>query len=135
MRLRSLQPYLLIGLLMVSACNPRGTPLQNIENAPLNARSGVTLEQISDTIIRAGVPRGWQMYQKEPGHIVATVTPRSHSATVDIKFNTKTLSIVYVESVNLNYDGVNIHKNYTRWTRKLRDDIQRKVLNLQPSNI
>jgi hypothetical protein len=40
-------------------------------------------------------------------------------AQVDIPYNRQMYSIVYRDSNNLDYDGVNIHSNYNSWIQNL----------------
>lgn len=117
---------LLIGcVLLIAAC--RETPVYNVESAPLNAPPTATLQDIQRAIIRAGSARGWQMSPMEPGYIVGTLTRRSHTAVIDIRFNTQTYSITYRDSTNLSFDGTNIHSNYNSWIQLLQTDIQNQV--------
>ena len=95
----------------------------NVEQAPLNAPSSASLKQIQQAILVAGTKRGWMMRVAEPGHIVATHSRGSHSATVDVFFDTKTYSIVYNSSTDLDYDGERIHGTYNRWVEYLKQDI------------
>jgi hypothetical protein len=48
-------------------------------------------------------------------------------AVVDIKYNTKTYSIIYKSSQNLDYDGKNIHSNYNGWIQRLNQAIQSQL--------
>jgi hypothetical protein len=117
---------LLIGcVLLIAAC--RENPVYNVASAPLNAPPTATLQDIQRAIVRAGATGGWQMTPKEPGYIVATLTRRSHTAVVDIRFDTQTYSITYKDSANLNYDGTNIHSNYNSWIQLLQTQIQNQV--------
>jgi hypothetical protein len=47
-----------------------------------------------------------------PGLLRATNTWRSHQMTVDIAFDVRTFTIRYVNSVNLDYTGAQIHSAY-----------------------
>jgi hypothetical protein len=52
---------------------------------------------------------------------------RSHVATVDIYFGTTSYSIIYKDSVNLDYKDGRIHRNYNKWVQNLNSDIQSKI--------
>ena len=45
-------------------------------------------------------------------------------AKVDINYNTKTYSITYKDSSDLDYDGTKIHKNYNGWIQNLDNAIK-----------
>ncbi len=61
----------------------------------------------------------------------STVSNGKHTATVDIAYDTKTFSIVYLDSYNLNYNVERsityIHPNYLVWVNRLKNDIQRRA--------
>ena len=105
----------------VAAC--QHPQVYNVEQAPLNAPASASLKQIQQAILSAGTKRGWMMRVAEPGHIVATHSRGSHSATVDVFFNTQTYSITYNASTDLDYDGERIHGTYNRWVEYLKQDI------------
>ncbi len=60
-----------------------------------------------------------------PGHIEAKLPVRAHLAVTDIRFDTKTFSITYKDSVNLRYDPTKnlIHTNYSSWIQNLQNAI------------
>ena len=87
----------------------------------------MTLEQVTKAIVNAGVGLKWTMVVTKPGQIVATQNLRTHTAIVDIAYNTKTYSITYKDSVNLNYNAEKqtIHKAYSGWVQNLDNAIKR----------
>ncbi len=106
--------------ILLIACAP--TPIQNIENAPINPSSAnYDLSDVTKAIKTAGVGLGWQMKEETPGHIVGTLNVRRHTAVVDITYTLDDYSISYKDSTNLKYDpGSNaIHSNYNKWVRNL----------------
>jgi hypothetical protein len=104
-----------------SACqNPL---VYNVEQTPLNAPASATIGDVERAILAAGTKRGWIMRVVDPGHIVASHTRGSHSATVDIFFTTATYSIAYKESTDLDYEDGRIHGTYNRWIEYLKRDI------------
>jgi hypothetical protein len=46
---------------------------------------------------------------------------------VDIPYDRRTYSILYRDSVNMNYDGGNIHSNYTGWVQRLNAAINSRL--------
>ncbi len=119
--MNQLLKLLLVALVFsfVSACATR-VPVYNVANAPVDISSKkASLDEIGDAIRRAGAALGWQMKLVKPGLIAGSLNVRSHSANVDIAYNNKTYDITYKDSVNLDYDGTAIHKNYNGWIQNL----------------
>lgn len=115
-------------LILLAGC--RANPVFNIENAPIEVSVKHSSKDIKKAIIRAGAGLGWQMKAKKSGHIVGTLFLREHVAVVDIKYTKKSYSITYKSSQNLNYDGINIHKNYNSWVKNLNRQIQAQLFSI-----
>ncbi len=119
--------------LVLVAC--KSTPILNIDNDPFNAKSNITMDEVTAGIKRAGNGLGWRMAEKKPGLIEGTLFLRTHMAKVDITYNTKTYSIHYKDSTNLDhqkssasYDGQEvIHSNYNGWIQNLSNAIRQQV--------
>lgn len=110
----------------VAAC--AGAPVYNVSGSPVNTNSGkASLDDVGKAITQAGINLGWQMNTVKPGHIVGTLNLRSHSAIVDVTYNTKSYDIAYKDSSNLNYNGSTIHKNYNSWVQNLDRKIQAQL--------
>jgi len=73
----------------------------------------------------AAAQGGWSVQSMRPGLLRATNTWRSHQMTVDIAFDVRSFSIRYVSSLNLDYDGVQIHQAYNDRVRALEAAILR----------
>lgn len=117
----------LFGLLavVVAACT---APIDQVERQPFPAGTQtLSMDQIENAIVRAANGREWVVSEKSPGRLIATYSPRDHVAKVEIDYNKKDFSILYVDSTNLKYDGTHIHHNYNRWVNNLREDILREV--------
>ena len=104
-------------LLVTLGC--RSAPLYNVDSAPVSAPKPVTMQDVERAITRAGAGLGWQIVPREPGKIEGTLALRTHRAVVDIVYDTKSYSIKYKDSSNLDYDGTNIHSNYNGWIQNL----------------
>lgn len=117
----------LVGFL--SACNT-SRPLTNVNdhNIEYLVDKRQTLNDIKVSIIRAGQVLGWKMKDVRPGLIRGTLALRAHVAVVDIPYNLKEYSIIYVDSTNLDYDGQNIHRNYPRWVKNLKVKIDEFIV-------
>ena len=124
MRLHS-SKILLGAILILALASCRSAPVYNVENMALSAPATATLDDVNRAIKQAGVGLGWAMKDIAPGHIEATLPIRAHVAVTDIRFDTKTFSITYKDSVNLHYDPAHnlIHKNYSSWVQNLQNAI------------
>ena len=108
----------------------RSAPVYNVNDAPVVVAAGkqATMDSVKSAILRAGVSLGWQMTDAGPGVIKAHIALRTHTADADINYNTKTYSIVYRSSTNLDASGGQIHKNYNGWIENLDRDIRAQLL-------
>lgn len=121
----------LIGILALALVGCKSNPVYNVEGAPIStSTSGYNLRDVRDAIQQAGVSLGWQMKDVKPGLIVGTLVIRDHMAQVDIPYNRTSYSIIYRDSQNLNYDGVNIHSNYNGWIQRLNGAINAQLSRL-----
>ena len=107
-------------------------PVHNIAAEPVVGPDGraVTMEEVGKAIVRGGTAMGWEMKKMEPGYIVGTLKLRTHVAIVDIRYTPKSYSVTYKDSVNLNYDGANIHNNYNGWIQNLDKAIKAQLATL-----
>lgn len=114
--------------LLVVGC--RIAPVYDVNQAPIATTRAVSMSEVEQTIRQAGAGLGWQMVPKGPGIIEGTLILRDHRAVVDIKYDTKTYSIKYKDSSNLQYDGTNIHSNYNGWVQRLDNTIRARLTGL-----
>lgn len=126
MKLNILLLAVAIGLL--GGCH--SAPIYNVVDTPIVVSAGksATVDSVKTAILRAGGRLGWQMTETAPGVINGRISLRTHSASVDIRFNTKTYSITYRDSTNLDARGGSIHKNYNGWIQNLDRDIRAELL-------
>jgi hypothetical protein len=102
------------------ACHGRQAPLYDVAGTiPSSDGHPYSMPEVGNAILRAGLKRGWAMYEETPGHIVATLDVRSHHVSVDIKYDQQNYSLNYNESRNMNHDGANIHPKYNEWISRL----------------
>lgn len=113
--------------LTVVACQ-RTMPVYNVEHQSFPmAVENLTNDKIRTAIIHAGGLRGWIISERTDGVLEAVITPRRHMAKVQITFDRKGFSIQYLDSNELLYNGVKIHRNYNTWVKNLQNDILREV--------
>lgn len=95
------------------------TPIYNVDNAQVP--SGLTKAEVEKGVVLALSKKGWMIKQKSEGKILANIYVRSHTATIEVKFDEQYYSIDYIDSSNLNYDSKKgkIHKNYNNWIHNI----------------
>ena len=105
--------FMIAGILVLALVGCRTNPVYSVEGAPVTTSTrGYNLRDVRDAIQQAGISLGWQMRDVRPGLIIGTLTVREHMAQVEIPYNRTSYSILYRDSQNLNYDGVNTIKQY-----------------------
>jgi multisubunit Na+/H+ antiporter MnhE subunit len=119
---------LAIAVVLVAGC--RTAPIYNVSDSTVVVAAGTqaTMDNVKTAILRAGNRLGWQMTETAPGMITARISLRNHTATAEVKYNTKTYSIRYLDSTNLDASGGNIHKNYNGWIENLDREIRADLL-------
>jgi len=77
-------------------------------------------------VARAALGRRWIVQEVRPGVLRCTMNARAHSVVVDVVYDAKNFSIVYVDSSNMMYDASAdvINRRYHHWVRNLAKDIQ-----------
>lgn len=92
---------------------------------------GMTQKQVGDAVLSALPRRGWVVDKAQPGLITASVSPRGHTATVQIQYDQHAVRVSYKSSENLDYSMKNgqpmIHKNYNSWVQNLVGDIRTEL--------
>ena len=107
-------------------------PIYNVKGAAVETPGGKppTLAEVEKAVVRAGTALGWKMQPVRPGVMVGTITLRRHTAIIDVTFDTRTFNITYKDSVELDYDGTNIHRNYNGWIQNLDKGIRAQLSTL-----
>jgi len=108
----------LIPVAVVLLVGCRTADLYNVQNAP-GTNKPVSMADVEMAIRRAGHGLGWQIVPQGAGRAEGILVLRDHRAVVNITYDTKTYSITYKDSSNLNYDGKTIHSNYNGWIQNL----------------
>jgi len=114
---------------VLGAC--RSTPVYNVQDAAIaTGATNANMRDVEKAIVRAGTSLGWSMKPAGSGSMIGTLNLRKHVAVVDIRYNTKTYSILYKDSQNLDYNGSSIHSNYNGWIQNLNRAIQAQFATL-----
>ncbi|HZO01689.1 MAG TPA: hypothetical protein VFB93_10850 [Burkholderiales bacterium] len=117
------------GVLVFAGCATT-QPIHNVQNAPIILAPGkksATMNQVSGAIMRAGTKLGWQMNPVAPGRLGGRLMLRSHVALIDVEHDTKTYSIKYRDSSNLDAKDGMIHRNYNGWIENLDKNIRAEL--------
>lgn len=112
-----------------AACMRCG-PIQNVTDASVPSPGGKSLsrDDVKKSIMRAGGTLGWKMDDSAPGKITGTLNVRTHTAVIEIPYSTKSYSINYKSSVNLEDKGDGtIHNNYNGWVKNLAKGIDAQL--------
>lgn len=123
----------LLCAIMILFTSCRIGAVYNVTDTSITTGSGnePSLDQVEKAILSAATTTrpAWSMRVEKPGHIVASLHVRSHTAVVDIAYSTKTYSITYNTSTNLKYDAEDktIHSNYNGWIQNLDSAIKGKL--------
>jgi hypothetical protein len=109
-----------------------GQPIHNVDKAPVITASGkpASMAQVSTAIVRAGTRLGWQMKPTGKGRVNGTLVVRDHTANIEVDHDTKTYTIRYKDSVNLNAKDGTIHPNYNSWIQNLDRNIRAELAQL-----
>jgi len=124
--------WIVLVLLLVGLASCRSGPVANIVGVPVapQINQNITIADVEKAMIRAGVSLGWAMIPESPGHLVGTLILRTHRVVVDVTFDTQSYSIMYKDSYDMDYDGVNIHSNYNSWVGNLKKSINLALVSL-----
>lgn len=119
-------------LLLTSGLAMAGTPIEDLNNVAVSTKidgTALTYEEVRSAIVRGCKDRGWKPELESEGVIKASILVRNrHYAEVKIPFDSKSYSIQYVKSDNLDYDEEDhtIHRNYNKWVVYLSQSIQKE---------
>jgi len=119
--------WMAAALVALAACT--AAPIYNVQDQPITTASGTapSSPDVRTAILQAGAALGWQMRDVKPCLMEGELHLRTHSAVVDIPYNSKSYSIVYKSSTNLDESGGNIHKNYNGWIHNLQQGINARL--------
>jgi hypothetical protein len=112
-------------VLLFAGC--RSAPVYDVVATPVTTTKPVSMANMESAIVSAGTGLGWRMTPQAPGRIEGVLTLREHRAVIAVDYDTRSYSIKYKDSTNLNYDGRSIHKNYNGWVENLDRSIRLNV--------
>lgn len=90
--------------------------------------AGLTLDAVKRGVRKALFIKDWEMKEVSPGQIQAQYKKgEKYMLAVDVKFDIKSVGIVYKDSVGLNYSNGEIHKTYNERIRDLEKMIRAEL--------
>ncbi len=120
--------FLVLLVLFVWSCTSK--PVMNVQNEYVpKTRDGeqLSVNDVERAILSATQRRGWSSRVVKPGLIEASISVRTHRATIEIRYSSNSYSINYKSSENLDYDDGSIHRNYNNWVINLSRTIQNEL--------
>ena len=132
--MKHLKTLLLITLALicagVQAARPP-VPLVNYADIAIATSSGnpPSAEQFKQAVVNGGATKNWTVTQQPDGKLVARIEVRGkHSVSVEISFASKSYSLQYKSSDNMQYSDNNgspiIHPFYNVWVKNLNEAIR-----------
>ncbi len=114
-----------ISTFVLTGCS-RAVSVYNVDQTKVEIKKGKSSEDVYQAIKKAGAGLGWIVTKKKEGTAEGRLMLRKHLAVVEIPYSTKSYSINYKNSNELNYNPSNntIHKNYNSWIQNLDNAIQ-----------
>lgn len=97
---------------------------------PIQVPAGKSGDDVKKAVKKALFDKGWDSRDVGSGHVQAKYTKtgkrESHTAVIDVKFDSKTVRIGYRDSENLNYNKEKgtVHGTYNRWVRNVEKNVR-----------
>lgn len=126
-RISKLAVYFAMAVVLGVTMGCTTAPIRNVTNAPFaTSAKSPSMAEIGEAIKRAGAGLGWAMREQQPGKMVGTLNLRTHTAVVNVDYDTASYSINYADSSALKYDAAKgtIHKAYNGWVENLSNAIR-----------
>ncbi len=105
----------------------RPIPMQEIIDAPFPWPTGkpATMDQAQRAVMAGLAAKGWVGSVAAPGKAHGLLHRDDWTCEIDVTFDTKSYSIRYADSKNLDYDATKkvIHRNFNRWLQFLQEQI------------
>ncbi len=124
---QALVMVVMAAVLVLTGCQ-RVVPVHNVPETQVYIPAEGDASAVREAIVAGARAKGWRVSEEAPGHIVASIAVRNHTAAADIFYDATSYSIQYKDSSNLKYDGEHIHRNYNKWIILLDQQIQDNVL-------
>lgn len=127
-RFMAMTPFAMLLMASPSAQAGKLQPIYTPE--PIEIPAGKSAKEVKTDIQKALFGLDFKTKEIAPGHIEATHVKHSkdmeHTAVLTIKYDAKTVRIMYKDSKDLNYDpgAGKIHGTYNRWVKNVEKSIR-----------
>jgi hypothetical protein len=124
----SIAASLLLALMLCGCLEP----VRNVQDQAFPPRAQtLSLEEIGQDIVEAGVESRWAITPAGPGRLTGEFDDGKHDAVIDISYTQTGYSITLLSSRNLDQEshpeGDDINRHYNKWIRVLQRSIARRV--------
>lgn len=98
---------------------------------PISVSQGMTIADTKALIKRSLLVLNWQIVETGPDEIEGRFFDKNESAEITVRFDARSIRLVYKDSKGLQYDknSAEIHKTYNRWIQKLEKMIRGQITN------
>jgi len=117
-----LSSLLIVGVLL-SGCG--AGKVYNVSKPALEKK--YTKKQMKNAIVAALQRFKWKIVQESSSKIIAKYSRGKIMAKIALTYTENSYEINYVDSKNLKYNGVKIHKNYNGWIYNLEQEIDNNL--------
>ncbi|WP_372761444.1 hypothetical protein [Pseudoalteromonas sp.] len=116
-------------LLTLAGCST-SVPVRNFEQNPIPQTANIINSQadVATGILKACIQLGWKCAPVSEGKIKGVLDIRTHQLVVSIDYNQTQYAISYQDSINLNYNGKKIHRQYINWVTNLMRHIDAQMI-------
>ena len=116
--------------LLICAFLVVGCTTQPIKTINSQVPAGLTKEQVSESIKKAGGIRQWIITDSSENQLTGKLLYKGDLVIVDIPYNETTYSILYKSTSGLNYNATDrtVHRAYNKWTAILNEQIQKQLM-------
>lgn len=111
-----------LGLFGSSAVLARSATVENIRT-PIPFTQNLSLEKVSEAVIRGGLAKGWQVVGEKNQTITLKYVKKIHIAACDVHYSTKEFSITINPMTTLISGPNKVHPKYNQWVRNLNKHI------------
>lgn len=117
----------LTAVLGLGGCN-RQQPIYTVTDHPVPAGARtLPMRSVEQAILEGAAEKRWTVDRVQPGLMRATQKWRTHTMTVNIRYDQNRYGIEHVATSNLKEQGGMVHRAYNTNVKALEDEIERRL--------